>query len=314
MADIHKLTNVGELIYPATVSDAVVHPQIKNSLTKLIYYYDISTLFPTSGISNGDTYNAQEAILLLSEKLKESEKVLGVKIGFLNTSRIHEEWEYIGNGFPFSNKSGWMKVGAGVIQTILQKLFPLTVNLSCNQSIVRVNYTYSANLSWSVVRQGVDVTGLATKTLNGTLVTGNKISVSGTPASHETITYSLTAEYDGMSVSTSRSLVAVHPSYSGIITDKNWIPSDADLTQKVNRLALRGGRSWTWGGINLNDARPCIAYPQYFGKLTSIKDGNNFEYINSYTLYPNCKVEDTPYFVYILTDPTTVNDIKQIYS
>lgn len=314
MAEIHKLSNTGQLIYPATVSDAVVHPQIKNSLSRLIYSYNISALFPNSGSGGTDKYEAQEAILLLSSKLNTVDKVRGVKICFINSSGANEEWEYVGNGYPFNNKSGWMKVGAGMIQTIMNKLFPLTVNLSCNISIVRANNTYSANLSWSVMKQGVDVTGIATKFLNGTQVSGNKMTVTGSPGPNETINYSLSAEYEGMTVTSSRSILSVNPSYSGIITDHDWVPTSADLVQKVSRLALRGGKSWTWSGIDLNDARPCIAYPQYFGRLTSIKDANNFEYINSYTLYTGCIVESIPYYVYILTSPTTVTDIKQIYS
>ena len=55
-------------------------------------------------------------------------------------------------------------------------------------------------------------------------------------------------------------------------------------------------------------------YPSSFGKLTSIKDANNFEYINSYTLL-EITYNDVAYNVYVLTDAVTVEGgFKQAFS
>ena len=53
--------------------------------------------------------------------------------------------------------------------------------------------------------------------------------------------------------------------------------------------------------------------PQSFGALTSIKDANNFEYINSYTR-TTMNYNGVDYYVYILTDPVTITGFKQIFN
>ena len=54
-------------------------------------------------------------------------------------------------------------------------------------------------------------------------------------------------------------------------------------------------------------------YPQSFGTLTSIKDANNFDYINSYTR-STLSYNGVDYYVYILTDPVTITGFKQIFN
>ena len=54
-------------------------------------------------------------------------------------------------------------------------------------------------------------------------------------------------------------------------------------------------------------------YPSYLGVLTSIKDSNNFDYINSYTL-TKMTYNDVEYNIYILTDPVTITGFKQIFN
>ena len=54
-------------------------------------------------------------------------------------------------------------------------------------------------------------------------------------------------------------------------------------------------------------------YPKSFGALTSIKDANNFDYINSYTR-SEMTYNDVDYYVYILTDPVTITGFKQAFS
>jgi hypothetical protein len=63
----------------------------------------------------------------------------------------------------------------------------------------------------------------------------------------------------------------------------------------------------------LNNQRSCYCYPASFGNLTSIKDANNFEYIQSYTK-TNVSVDGVSYNVYTLTDPVTIASFKQIFA
>ena len=59
--------------------------------------------------------------------------------------------------------------------------------------------------------------------------------------------------------------------------------------------------------------RSVYMYPQSFGALTSIKDSNNFEYINSYTR-SEMAYNEVEYYVYILTDSVTITGFKQIFN
>ena len=54
-------------------------------------------------------------------------------------------------------------------------------------------------------------------------------------------------------------------------------------------------------------------YPQSFGALTSIKDSNNFEYINSYT-QSTISYNNVDYYIYILTDPVEIDEFKQTFN
>ena len=60
------------------------------------------------------------------------------------------------------------------------------------------------------------------------------------------------------------------------------------------------------------NSRTCYMYPKDFGKLTTIKDANNFEYINSYTLTERT-INGVNYYIYTLTDPVTITNFKQSF-
>lgn len=94
-------------------------------------------------------------------------------------------------------------------------------------------------------------------------------------------------------------VTAVSASYYGVGT------ADTKLIKKT--------KSFTWKNITCIDDRLIYKYPKVFGKLTSIKDANNFEYINSYT-YSEEDINNVTYSVYTLTDAMTVENAMQIYS
>lgn len=107
MAEIHKLTKNGETIIPATTTDAVVHPELQTPLTSLINEYNVSTLFPTSGIDGTNKYDLQTAINLLDEKLAPEQKTVGIKVAFYTKSDELEKWEYVRVDGLFSNINYW---------------------------------------------------------------------------------------------------------------------------------------------------------------------------------------------------------------
>lgn len=122
-------------------------------------------------------------------------------------------------------------------------------------------------------------------------------------------TFSVSVKYDNtLTVSKSTSITFVNPSYYGFSNSLN--PSEADIKSMAS--ILKANKGYTWKNITMLDSRFCYAYPKTFGNLTSIKDKNNFEYINSYTLQV-ISVNSEDYNVYVLTEPVTISDGVQIY-
>ena len=108
MGEIHKLTKEGVTLYPATTTDAVVHPRIRTELTNLITSYNVTALYPTSGSGNSSRYTLQSAISLLSSKLLDSQKVPGIKIVFCDIiNHETQEWRYLGD--TFTEPSCWSR-------------------------------------------------------------------------------------------------------------------------------------------------------------------------------------------------------------
>ena len=108
------------------------------------------------------------------------------------------------------------------------------------------------------------------------------------------------------SITSSGTIKAYALSYYGVIDGSEFIDTNG-LTSE-----LRTSKSDTIT-MSLTNQRIIYMYPKSFGNLTSIKDANNFDYINSYNL-SNATVNDVEYNIYILTDPVTINNFKQIFN
>lgn len=110
------------------------------------------------------------------------------------------------------------------------------------------------------------------------------------------------------SVSASGTIRAYALSYYGVI-DSSTI-TENDISSLSSRLSTSKSYTYT---VNLAEQRIVYMYPQSFGTLTSIKDANNFDYINSYTR-STLSYNGVDYYVYILTDPVTITGFKQIFN
>ena len=108
--------------------------------------------------------------------------------------------------------------------------------------------------------------------------------------------------------SSSASIRAYAPSYYGVINNSTITVSDIpNLTKVINT-----SRSNTML-LSLTQQRVVFMYPRSFGNISSIKDSNNFEYINSYTL-STMTYNNVEYNVYILTDAVTINGFRQTFN
>lgn len=56
-----------------------------------------------------------------------------------------------------------------------------------------------------------------------------------------------------------------------------------------------------------------LCLSKIIGTLTSIKDANNFDYIGSYNR-TELTVNGEAYYIYLMIDPTSVSNFKQIYA
>lgn len=110
------------------------------------------------------------------------------------------------------------------------------------------------------------------------------------------------------SVSASGTIRAYALSYYGVISSSTI--TENDISSLSSRLS--SSKSYTYT-VSLSEQRIVYMYPQSLGTLTSIKDANNFDYINSYTR-STLSYNGVDYYVYILTDPVTITGFKQIFN
>ena len=101
MTKIYKLSKGWENIYPATTSDAVVHPGTRTSINKLFNEINVSVVYPTSGIGRTNKYSLEGAIAQVPQELRN----IGLKVSFLNNSGLVETWEFAGGAFE--NLENW---------------------------------------------------------------------------------------------------------------------------------------------------------------------------------------------------------------
>lgn len=105
-------TEVEEAITQATqdqliTTDAVVHPTLKVSASKLIGEINVSNLYPTGGTDGTNKYTLASAIAKIPTDLR----IVGIKCSFLSDAGTVEEWVY--QGGTFTSTDSWMQGGSG---------------------------------------------------------------------------------------------------------------------------------------------------------------------------------------------------------
>lgn len=207
---------------------------------------------------------------------------------------------------------------------VMQKLFiteiaPTTTFTASGSGVKEVGTSVTPTLTLVINSVGTG-TPVSIKFYDGSTLLDTQAYVSGTT----TYTYTMSAvtttktvkgvlEYKksdntNATVEKSASYTFVMASYYGAVTtaptDKAGIIA---LTKNVKNTRAQTAT------FTLSNQRSCYCYPASMGNLSSIKDGNNFEYINSYTK-TNVTVDDVSYNVYTLTDSVTASGFKQIYA
>lgn len=190
------------------------------------------------------------------------------------------------------------------ITDLEDKVFPLSLSVS-GGGVFEKGTPRDITVGWTMKKGDTAVTPDKV-TVNGNAASGGSMKFTGVSA---TTAYTVKAEYQGKSVQGSTTATFVGASRFGAVAAAFTPTADGVKALAKN---VKNTKAYT-GTADLSNQKLCYAYPKSFGALSSIKDANNFDYIGSYTR-SELDVDGETYYVYVLTDPSTITGFKQIYS
>ena len=222
------------------------------------------------------------------------------------------------NGTAWDNLSGTVDLSAYAttsttdamsadIKKLMDKAFPFTVNVSIDKTLAKKGTSQSVKVTITP-KIGDDNTEVDAIMINGEEHHGEIPYVYSTTAT-TTTTYNVRVEKENKNARGSATITFVNPSYDGVVA-ANFTVTEANIKALTETLRSGKGGARTF---NLNNQKACIAYPKAFGAATSIKDANGFDYLASYTR-SELNVNGELYYVYLLTNATTITDMKQTIS
>lgn len=200
------------------------------------------------------------------------------------------------------------KMGEDILE-LQKEVFPLAVKFEVSPTVVKAGQSTPIHLSWGAERRKNDVTADAEVTLGGTATDGKAKDVTVNLAHGATRQFTLKVSFEGLTETVSRTVRGTHPTYFGAVA-KTWEGTEANI--KALTEVIAGERTLTRTGIATADGKIALAYPKDFGALTSIKDGNGYEVLPSYTR-SEVRVNSIQYYLYLLTVPVTATGVTQIY-
>ena len=259
---------------------------------------DKTALLAVSAVIPGDVYNVVAEVTINDNKYPAGTNF--VYIGAAdNQASVETNWDSLGGVVDLSEIDA-------MLDKLYKEVFPLNISVS-GGGLYEKRTTQTVTVRWTV-KEGSDVVVPDTVTVNDEPVTNTDTSKVFESVTTNT-TYTVKAVKTGQTVQGNTSVTFVNPSYFGVVAADY---SPAEDTIKALTKSVKSGRGYT-GTATLNNQKTCYAYPKSMGALTSVKDANNFEYIGSYTR-TELTVWDETYYVYVLTNPTTITNFKQIYS
>lgn len=212
---------------------------------------------------------------------------------------------------------------------ILLKEIAPSINVTATNSGV---YVVNTQIGGTTINLKINSLGTSTPTsiefyIDGTLIdtqayTAGKMNYSTdystviTSATPKTVTATAKLIYDKSDGNTTnvlgnKTIVFVYPSFSGITSLDSTTITETDI-KAMTKLALTS-KFYTASGVTMSNQRTIFVYPQTYGNLTSIKDANNFEYLQSYDK-TTITIDGVLCNAYTLHDPVTVTNFKQIYN
>lgn len=215
-----------------------------------------------------------------------------------------------------------------IIKKILVKYLPPTATFTITPSNTLKLFgdtITSETMKVVVTKKSNDIKEIAFKadstvlnTLTNGVNNGGTFSYTYTPSTpiSNTVTLSVDVKDGEQTVTKSIKITFCYPTYYGTVADSVASMTASDIQGLDKRVAVNN-KAMTWSGISMDYGKLCYAYPKSFGALTSIKDANNVDYINSYTRTEVTLTENgnrVVYYCYLLTDAAGVSNFKQIYA
>ena len=252
---------------------------------------------PTTGVITGDVWNITNA-----------DAEHGIKAGD-NVAWNGTAWDNLSGTVDLSNYATTTTTDAisADVKKLMDKAFPFTVKVSLDKTLAKKGTSQAVKVTITP-KIGDDNTNADEIMINGAEHHGATPYVYSDTAT-ATTTYNVRVRKDSRSAQGSATITFVNPSYDGAVA-ANFTVTEANI--KTLTEAVRSGKGGT-RTFNLNNQKVCIAYPKSFGAATAIKDANGFDYLASYTR-SEVNVNGELYYVYLLTNATTIADMKQTIS
>ena len=123
------------------------------------------------------------------------------------------------------------------------------------------------------------------------------------------VIYKFTGDTQNRYASKELSYTFIAASYYGVVDNKTIT---SDIIPTLNKT-VKTTKNLIYNGIDMQNQYVCYLYPSKYGTLTSILDGNNFEYIKSFE-YSGMTLNAESYYVYIMIDSASYENGKLTFN
>lgn len=298
-----KTESVGAISVTSVVYDTAKGKFLGSNLLKYYDFWPATASYKADADYNDTDTNKAKDILFVNTSngvVYKGPKLLNIQGG--GSSVTVDSVLSLTSVNPVQNK-----IITEAINKLNESVFPLSLSVAGGGTFKK-GTTQSITVRWTV-KEGNDVVVPDTVKVNDVSVTNTSISkvFNGVTT---TTSYKVEVTKGSLTKSASTTATFVNPSYIGIV-ESNFIVSENNIKSLAE--LIKTSRGHTVSGFNLNNQKVCYAYPKSFGILSSIKDGNGFENISSYT-QSELTINGETYYVYVLTTAATISNLKQIYA
>lgn len=266
--------------------------------------FDLSLLYPGLRFNNGNIeykdLSDNTWVVLISQ-----EELLPIINDRIDKSKIVDNLTTADASSVLSSNQG--VVLKSFIDSLNEKVFPLSVNIGADE-LYKSGTVQNITLNWTVLKGETSIDP-DFQSINNESIANDLKTITYDNVTTNT-DYNITVEYNGLTASDIKKVEFVNPSYFGVLN------VDTDITEsniKTLTEIIEKTKSYSSSTVTLNNQKSCYAYPKAFGNLTSIKDLNNFEYLNSYNL-SELTINNETYNIYILKDAVSISDFKQTFN